>query len=93
MTDTPKQTPTPETDAEMFTAWRWDTDKMDYVPHGIACFADLAQKLERELAEARERERVAIAERDADKSRLDWLCPLGWTPEAFRADIDKGMAE
>ena len=42
------KTDTPETDAKMFAAWRWDTHKMDYVPHGIAFPAELARKMERE---------------------------------------------
>jgi hypothetical protein len=42
-------------------------------------------------------------ERNADRARLDWLCQTEywfdtdgaeeWTPESFRAAIDKGMAE
>jgi hypothetical protein len=46
-------TQTPETDAQMFRAWIWDTHKMDYVPHGVGVPVEFARQLERELAEAR----------------------------------------
>jgi hypothetical protein len=40
---------------------------------------DYAKKLQKDL--------------DADKARLDWLCPLGWTLDAYRADIDAAIRE
>jgi len=46
-------TDTPETDAKMFKAWKWDTHKMDYVPHGVGVPAEFARKMERDLIEAR----------------------------------------
>ena len=48
------ETDTPDTDAKMFMSWKWDTRKMDYVPHGVVVPAEYARKLERERDKLKE---------------------------------------
>jgi hypothetical protein len=45
---------TPLTDAKMFSAWTWDTHKMEYIPHGVGVPAEFCRKLETALADAAE---------------------------------------
>jgi hypothetical protein len=45
---------TPLTDAKTFSAWMWDTHKMDYVPHGVGVPAEFCRKLETALTDAAE---------------------------------------
>jgi hypothetical protein len=72
------------TEQQRLTAWRWDTHKMAYVPHGIAYPAEDARKLERELTAVTEQRDEArkLAERyrnlscdsqeEADETLLPW---------------------